>query len=150
MLERAREGLYSTFEVQRGLPIQMLVRHFDQVERIWRIKPELRRNITFRPANLLDDFSALGTFDIVLCRNVLIYFDQPTKTRILQRHCRPHRARWRSVAGRRRIRLRHLRRLRRRCPACKGVYGHRQAQSKPAKPDLAAHSPFRSFLGDAS
>jgi chemotaxis protein methyltransferase CheR len=83
VLERARDGLYSTFEVQRGMPIQMLIRHFDQVDQHWRIKPELRQNISFRPANLLDDLSILGSFDIVLCRNVLIYFDQPTKTRIL-------------------------------------------------------------------
>jgi chemotaxis protein methyltransferase CheR len=83
VLERARAGVYSTFEVQRGLPIQMLVRHFDQTGDTWRIKDELRRPITFRPANLLDDLSSLGVFDIVLCRNVLIYFDQPTKARIM-------------------------------------------------------------------
>lgn len=83
VLDRAREGVYSTFEVQRGMPIQMLIRHFDQIDQQWRIKPELRGNITFRSINLLEDFSILGTFDIVLCRNVLIYFDQPTKTRIL-------------------------------------------------------------------
>ena len=83
VLDRAREGIYSTFEVQRGLPIQMLIRHFDQIEPNWQIKPELRRTINFRPLNLLEDFAVLGQFDIVLCRNVLIYFDQPTKTRIL-------------------------------------------------------------------
>jgi chemotaxis protein methyltransferase CheR len=84
VLTRARSGVYSTFEVQRGLPIQMLVRHFDQVGNDWRIKEELKRNISFRPANLLEDFSSLGMFDVVLCRNVLIYFDQDTKTRILR------------------------------------------------------------------
>jgi chemotaxis protein methyltransferase CheR len=83
VLERAREGLYSTFEVQRGLPIQLLVRHFDQQEPNWQIKRELRQMVNFRALNLLEDFSALGQFDVVLCRNVLIYFDQPTKTRIL-------------------------------------------------------------------
>jgi chemotaxis protein methyltransferase CheR len=83
VLERAREGLYSTFEVQRGMPIQMLVRHFDQCEPAWQVKRELRQMVTFRPLNLLEDFSVLGTFDVVLCRNVLIYFDQPTKTRVL-------------------------------------------------------------------
>lgn len=83
VLDRARTGVYSTFEVQRGLPIQMLVRHFDQEEPNWRIKPEIRQTVTFRPLNLLEDFSVLGQFDIVLCRNVLIYFDQPTKTQIL-------------------------------------------------------------------
>ncbi len=84
VLERARSGVYSTFEVQRGLPIQMLIRHFDQVGNDWRIKNELRRHINFRPANLLEDFSSLGMFDVVLCRNVLIYFDPETKTRILR------------------------------------------------------------------
>ena len=83
VLDRARSGLYSTFEVQRGLPIQMLVRHFEQEEPNWRIEPEIRQTISFRPLNLLADFSSLGQFDIVLCRNVLIYFDQPTKTQIL-------------------------------------------------------------------
>jgi len=83
VLDRARDGLYSTFEVQRGLPIQMLIRHFDQEEPNWRIKREIRQTVSFRPLNLLEDFSSLGQFDIVLCRNVLIYFDQPTKTRIL-------------------------------------------------------------------
>jgi chemotaxis protein methyltransferase CheR len=83
VLERAREGMYSTFEVQRGMPIQMLVRHFDQLEPNWQVKPELRKMVTFRSLNLLEDFSSLGQFDVVLCRNVLIYFDQPTKTRIL-------------------------------------------------------------------
>ena len=83
VLEKARLGIYSTFEVQRGLPIQMLVKHFDQQEPNWQIKQELRKTVTFRALNLLEDFSALGQFDVVLCRNVLIYFDQPTKTRIL-------------------------------------------------------------------
>jgi chemotaxis protein methyltransferase CheR len=83
VLERARQGIYSTFEVQRGLPIQMLVKHFDQQEPNWQIKRELRQTVNFRALNLLEDFSALGQFDVVLCRNVLIYFDQPTKTRIL-------------------------------------------------------------------
>jgi len=83
VLARAREGFYSTFEVQRGMPIHSLIRHFDQVEGGWQIKPELRSAVTFRPANLLEDFASLGAFDIILCRNVLIYFDQPTKTRIL-------------------------------------------------------------------
>jgi len=83
VLERAREGVYSQFEVQRGLPIQMLMKHFDQQEPNWQIKRELRQTVNFRALNLLEDFSALGQFDVVLCRNVLIYFDQPTKTRIL-------------------------------------------------------------------
>lgn len=85
VLQRARDGMFSAFEVQRGLPIQMLVKHFDQVEQNWRIKPELRRMIDFRPCNLLGDIAALGRFDLILCRNVLIYFDQPTKSAVLHR-----------------------------------------------------------------
>ena len=88
VLTRARDGLFTAFEVQRGLPIQMLVKHFDQVEQSWRIKPEIRRMIDFRPANLLGDIASLGRFDIILCRNVLIYFDQPTKAGVLGRMAR--------------------------------------------------------------
>ncbi len=85
VLDRCREGVFSAFEVQRGLPIQMLVKHFDQEGQAWRIKPELRRMIDFRPLNLLGGIESLGRFDIILCRNVLIYFDQPTKTSVLNR-----------------------------------------------------------------
>ena len=85
ILERAREGIYSSFEVQRGLPIHLLVKHFDQIGDRWQVKQELRRMVTFQSFNLLGDPSALGTFDIVLCRNVLIYFDQPTKAAVLER-----------------------------------------------------------------
>jgi chemotaxis protein methyltransferase CheR len=84
VLTRAREGVYSTFEVQRGLPIQLLVRHFEQIGEQWRIKPELRRMADFRPFNLLGDLAPLGQFDIILCRNVLIYFDLPVKARVLE------------------------------------------------------------------
>ncbi len=83
VLARAREGIYSTFEIQRGMPIQTLVRHFDQVQDQWQAKNELRRAVTFKPINLLQDFSSLGMFDLVMCRNVLIYFDQSTKRTIL-------------------------------------------------------------------
>jgi chemotaxis protein methyltransferase CheR len=82
-LNRAREGLYSQFEVQRGLPVQMLVRHFHKEEQNWRISDTLRTAVTFREWNLLDDPASLGRFDIVFCRNVLIYFDAPTKARVL-------------------------------------------------------------------
>jgi chemotaxis protein methyltransferase CheR len=85
VLDRAREGVFSAFEVQRGLPIQLLVKHFEQAGQEWRIRPDLRGMIDFRPVNLLDDITALGTFDVILCRNVLIYFDLPTKTGVLDR-----------------------------------------------------------------
>jgi chemotaxis protein methyltransferase CheR len=83
MLDRAQEGVFTQFEVQRGLPVQMLVKHFTQDGTRWRIKPELRGMARFQPFNLLDDPRALGRFDIIFCRNVLIYFDAPTKSRVL-------------------------------------------------------------------
>jgi chemotaxis protein methyltransferase CheR len=88
VLEKAKTGTYSQFEVQRGLPIQMLVKYFKQVGEMWQIAPELRAMVQYRPLNLLSDFSALGTFDVVFCRNVLIYFDQDTKIAVLDRLAR--------------------------------------------------------------
>lgn len=88
VLERAKAGIYSQFEVQRGLPIQSLVKFFTQVGETWQIAPEIRAMVQFRTLNLLKDFSALGTFDIVFCRNVLIYFDQETKIGVLNRLAR--------------------------------------------------------------
>jgi chemotaxis protein methyltransferase CheR len=85
VLDRARQGLYSQFEVQRGLPIKLLVRYFTQVGESWQIAPEIRAMVNFRCFNLLSDFASLGTFDVVLCRNVLIYFDQETKSDVLRR-----------------------------------------------------------------
>ena len=92
VLEKAKAGLYSQFEVQRGLPIQMLVKHFTQIGETWQIAPDIRAMVQFRPLNLLHDFSRLGMFDVVFCRNVLIYFDQPTKIDVLDRMARRDRA----------------------------------------------------------
>jgi len=85
VLERARVGVYSQFEVQRGLPIQMLMQHFEQVGDQWRISESIRTMVQFRQMNLLADFSMLGTFDVIFCRNVLIYFDHATKVSVLER-----------------------------------------------------------------
>lgn len=85
ILAKAQAGLYSQFEVQRGLPIHFLVKYFRQEGDRWRIDPAMRNTVRFRCLNLLDDFSPLGQFDIIFCRNVLIYFDQPTKTMVLDR-----------------------------------------------------------------
>ena len=83
-LARAREGLYTQFEVQRGLPVQLLMRHFHREDAAWRISDALRAMVQWKEWNLLGDLRPLGRFDIVFCRNVLIYFDQPTKTRALE------------------------------------------------------------------
>jgi chemotaxis protein methyltransferase CheR len=85
VLEKARQGLYSQFEVQRGLPIQLLVRHFTQIGEMWQIAPELRAMVKYRQFNLLTDFSQFGRFDLIFCRNVLIYFNQETKIDVLNR-----------------------------------------------------------------
>ena len=85
ILEKAKAGIYSQFEVQRGLPIQMLVKYFSKAGEMWQIAPEIRAMVQFRPLNLMRDFSNLGTFDVVFCRNVLIYFDQATKIDVLTR-----------------------------------------------------------------
>jgi chemotaxis protein methyltransferase CheR len=88
VLEKAKTGVYSQFEVQRGLPIQMLMQHFEQVGDQWRVSEEIRKMVQFQQLNLLTNFSSLGTFDVVFCRNVLIYFDQPTKVGVLDRIAR--------------------------------------------------------------
>jgi chemotaxis protein methyltransferase CheR len=88
VLARAKTGIYSQFEVQRGLPIQKLVKYFTQVGEAWQIAAEIRAMVHFRTLNLLNDFSPLGTFDLVFCRNVLIYFDQATKIDVLNRLAR--------------------------------------------------------------
>jgi chemotaxis protein methyltransferase CheR len=85
VLEKARAGLFSQFEVQRGLPIQYLVKYFSQVGELWQLNADIRAMVQHRQLNLLQDFSHLGTFDIVFCRNVLIYFDQETKLGIFER-----------------------------------------------------------------
>ncbi|WP_300528254.1 protein-glutamate O-methyltransferase CheR [Maricaulis sp.] len=85
VLEKAKAGIYSQFEVQRGLAIQRLVRHFEQTGDQWRIKPNIRQMVTFQKQNLLESFNAMGTFDVVFCRNVLIYFDAETKKQVLAR-----------------------------------------------------------------
>lgn len=82
-LARAREGVYTQFEVQRGLPVQMLMRYFRKEESNWRIADAIRGMAQFREFNLLSDPRSLGRFDVVFCRNVLIYFDQATKARVL-------------------------------------------------------------------
>ena len=88
VLEKAKAGIYSQFEVQRGLPIQMLMKYFKQTGETWQINPELRAMIQHRQLNLLHDFAQLGTFDVIFCRNVLIYFDQDTKINIFNRLAR--------------------------------------------------------------
>ncbi|MGP9810366.1 CheR family methyltransferase [Rhodopseudomonas sp. NSM] len=85
VLEKSKSGLFTQFEVQRGLPIQFLVKYFKQTGELWEISPELRAMIQHRQFNLLQDYGQLGMFDVIFCRNVLIYFDQATKISIFER-----------------------------------------------------------------
>jgi chemotaxis protein methyltransferase CheR len=85
VLEKSKAGIYSQFEVQRGLPIQMLVKYFKQMGELWQINADIRAMVQHRQLNLLHDFSGLGVFDVIFCRNVLIYFDQDTKINIFNR-----------------------------------------------------------------
>jgi chemotaxis protein methyltransferase CheR len=84
-LQRARRGVYSQFEVQRGLPVSLLVKYFNKVEKGWEINPDIRAKVGFRAHNLLEDCRELGKFDVIFCRNVLIYFDEDAKRAVISR-----------------------------------------------------------------
>lgn len=85
VLEKSRAGMYSQFEVQRGLPIQMLVKYFKQIGEMWQVDSSIRAMVQFKEGNLLANFDGLCSFDVIFCRNVLIYFDQETKKDVLER-----------------------------------------------------------------
>jgi chemotaxis protein methyltransferase CheR len=85
VLERARAGRYSQFEVNRGLPAQMLARYFRRDGSEWAIVPEIRKMLEYRQLNLAEPWAPLPQMDIILLRNVLIYFTQETKREILNR-----------------------------------------------------------------
>jgi chemotaxis protein methyltransferase CheR len=85
VIARAEQGLYSPFEVQRGLAVQRLVGHFTAEGRNWRVSETLRRMVTFRTFNLLDSFGWLDDVDLVFCRNVLMYFDHKSKVGVLDK-----------------------------------------------------------------
>jgi len=84
-LKKAMAGIYSQFEVQRGLPIQQLMVYFKKVGVNWQIDPSIRAMVSYQQFNLLDSPASLGRFDVVFCRNVLNYFDQETKAQVLVR-----------------------------------------------------------------
>jgi len=84
-IERARQGLYSQAEVQRGLPIRRLLRWFEPAGREWRVVAPLRDRVRFETLSLLDAPPVPGAFDIVLCRNVLLYFSPQLRRRMLHR-----------------------------------------------------------------
>lgn len=83
MVKQARTGSYSQLEVNRGLPAPMLLKYFTKVESRWVVKDELKKLVEFREMNLSKPWSMLPLFDIVMIRNVMIYFDIATKKNIL-------------------------------------------------------------------
>lgn len=84
-LARARAGRYSHFEIQRGLPVQRMIRWFEQHDKDWVARPDLVRRVAFRRLNLVDDPLPIGRFDVILCRNVLLYLGQALRRRLLDR-----------------------------------------------------------------
>lgn len=86
VLERARRGQYSQLEVQRGLPAPLLVKHFQkEADDSWTISAQIRQMMKFETRNLLTPFDSLGKFDLIFCRNVLIYQSVPSKIEIIRR-----------------------------------------------------------------
>jgi len=83
-LEKAQSGVYTSFEVQRGLPIRLLIQHFDKVEENWRLSPRIRQRVRWRRLNLAADLSAVGRFDVIFCRNVLNGMDEGIRRRVLE------------------------------------------------------------------
>lgn len=85
VLKQAQSGVYNQFEIQRGLHIQMIMKHFTQNGTNWVLKDDIRNMVSFKNFNLLDKMTALGPFDIIFCRNVLIYFNAEMKRDVLVR-----------------------------------------------------------------
>ena len=83
VLQRARAGRYQQFEVSRGLPIMVLMKYFTKVGMDWQIRDDLRSMVRFERMDLRANLAVIGTCDVVLCRNVLIYFNAETKQKIL-------------------------------------------------------------------
>lgn len=84
-LARGKAGRYSQFEIQRGLPVRRMVEWFDSVEGDWVARPELVRRVQFRQQNLTADAPPPGKFDIILCRNVMLYFSLPLRRQVFDR-----------------------------------------------------------------
>ena len=82
-LAQARSGKYSQFEIQRGLPVMQMVRHFEQQGEDWIAKESIRKMVTFAEHNMLQSASHFGKFDVVLCRNMLMYLSDDKRGKVL-------------------------------------------------------------------
>jgi chemotaxis protein methyltransferase CheR len=81
-LEKAHSGLYTQFEVQRGLPSRLLIKYFDKIDDAWILSPRIRHAVRFARINVLTDLKGAGPFDVIFCRNVLSAFDESTRKSI--------------------------------------------------------------------
>ena len=84
VVERARSGKYQQIEVNRGLPATLLVKYFRRSGVDWQVSEAVRKMANFETIDLRESMRALGPFDLVFCRNVMIYFDAETKSKILK------------------------------------------------------------------
>ncbi|MXP37081.1 protein-glutamate O-methyltransferase CheR [Erythromicrobium ramosum] len=84
-INAARSGCYSQFEVQRGLGVTQMLRHFDETARGWQVREDVRCKVRFHQHNILGAFPGRMPFDLVLCRNVLLYFDRQVRTQAFAR-----------------------------------------------------------------
>lgn len=82
-IEKSQAGLYTQFEIQRGLPIRFLLRYFEKAGEMWRVQPSLRQAVRWKRINLLADLTPLGRFDVIFCRYAIGQFDEPTRRRVL-------------------------------------------------------------------
>jgi chemotaxis protein methyltransferase CheR len=83
VLAQARKGRYSQFEIQRGLPVMLMLKYFDQEGTDWQLKDPVRRAVSFAAHNLLDSARMMGVFDLVLCRNMLMYLCEENRRQVL-------------------------------------------------------------------
>ncbi|WP_374578028.1 protein-glutamate O-methyltransferase CheR [Phenylobacterium sp.] len=83
-LEKAQSGFYTQFEVQRGLPIRLLIRHFERDGEMWAISPRIRQMVRWRRVNLVADLSTAGRFDVIFCRYVISGLVEPMRVRLLE------------------------------------------------------------------
>lgn len=83
-INRAKKGLYSQFEVQRGLPIGLLVKYFKQSDQDWQVDPKILSMINFRQYNVVNDNRYMGKFDLILCRNMLMYLGDHHKVKAFE------------------------------------------------------------------
>jgi chemotaxis protein methyltransferase CheR len=85
IIKKAKAGIYTQFEIQRGLSPRNRDLYFQADGPVWRLSQKIRDAVQFQQLNILDDLSRLGTFDVIYCRNLLIYFDEETKKSVLRR-----------------------------------------------------------------